>query len=188
MADRIHNARTFRSGRRRRRRRMETLETTRRWLTARYEHGRGNSRSFKTLYPEIYEEIDRLVASSGPQRKAPRVTSSTRRGRPAPLGYEGHGRTPERSHYSIYQKMIVRVFSTRPDPVAACAGGPRYGVLKPCTVGGTRHIADACSTLPVAAPRTVNWWRSRSARMRPNATSGTDRMSSEVQNGCAPAA
>ncbi len=65
--------------------------------------------SFKTLYPEIYEEIDRLVAERAPQREEylrdviDQIEEDLRRS-----GTKGTVSGRPKSHYSIYQKMIVR--------------------------------------------------------------------------------
>ena len=66
-------------------------------------------RSFKILYPEIYEEIDHLVAERAPERDLylreviSQIEEDLRRS-----GTQGTVTGRPKNHYSIYQKMIVR--------------------------------------------------------------------------------
>ena len=114
LADRLHNARTWRfvpveSAKKKAR---ETLE-----IYAPLAHRLGmnmikwelEERSFKILYPEIYEEIDHLVAERAPQRDLylreviSQIEEDLRRS-----GTQGTVTGRPKNHYSIYQKMIVR--------------------------------------------------------------------------------
>ena len=114
LADRLHNARTWRfvpveSAKKKAR---ETLE-----IYAPLAHRLGMSmikweleeRSFKILYPEIYEEIDHLVAERAPERDLylreviSQIEEDLRRS-----GTQGTVTGRPKNHYSIYQKMIVR--------------------------------------------------------------------------------
>lgn len=114
LADRLHNARTWRfvpveSAKKKAR---ETLE-----IYAPLAHRLGmnmikwelEERSFKILYPEIYEEIDHLVAERAPERDhylrevISQIEEDLRRS-----GTQGTVTGRPKNHYSIYQKMIVR--------------------------------------------------------------------------------
>lgn len=114
LADRLHNARTWRfvpveSAKKKAR---ETLE-----IYAPLAHRLGmnmikwelEERSFKILYPEIYEEIDHLVAERAPERDLylreviSQIEEDLRRS-----GTQGTVIGRPKNHYSIYQKMIVR--------------------------------------------------------------------------------
>lgn len=114
LGDRLHNARTWEYVPREsaQRKARETLE-----IYAPLAHRLGmntikwelEERSFITLYPEIYKEIDRLVSERAPEREEylrqviltieddlrENQVRGTVSGRP-------------KNHYSIYQKMIVR--------------------------------------------------------------------------------
>lgn len=114
LADRLHNARTWRfvpveSAKKKAR---ETLE-----IYAPLAHRLGmnmikwelEERSFKILYPEIYEEIDHLVAERAPERDLylreviSQIEEDLRRS-----GTQGTVTGRPKNHYSIYQKMIIR--------------------------------------------------------------------------------
>jgi len=114
LADRLHNARTWRfvpveSAKKKAR---ETLE-----IYAPLAHRLGmnmikwelEERSFKILYPEIYEEIDHLVSERAPERDLylreviSQIEEDLRRS-----GTQGTVTGRPKNHYSIYQKMIVR--------------------------------------------------------------------------------
>ncbi|MDC4233230.1 bifunctional (p)ppGpp synthetase/guanosine-3',5'-bis(diphosphate) 3'-pyrophosphohydrolase [Actinomyces sp. B33] len=114
LADRLHNARTWRfvpvgSAKKKA---QETLE-----IYAPLAHRLGMNMvkweleelSFKTLYPEIYSEIDHLVAERAPQREVylrdviAQIEEDLRRS-----GTKGTVTGRPKNHYSIYQKMIVR--------------------------------------------------------------------------------
>ena len=114
LADRLHNARTWRfvpveSAKKKAR---ETLE-----IYAPLAHRLGmnmikwelEERSFKILYPEIYEEIDHQVAERAPERDLylreviSQIEEDLRRS-----GTQGTVTGRPKNHYSIYQKMIVR--------------------------------------------------------------------------------
>ena len=114
LADRLHNARTWRfvpveSAKKKAR---ETLE-----IYAPLAHRLGmnmikwelEERSFKILYPEIYEEIDHLVVERAPERDLylreviSQIEEDLRRS-----GTQGTVTGRPKNHYSIYQKMIVR--------------------------------------------------------------------------------
>ena len=114
LADRLHNARTWRfvpveSAKKKAR---ETLE-----IYAPLAHRLGmnmikwelEERSFKILYPEIYKEIDHLVAERAPERDLylreviSQIEEDLRRS-----GTQGTVTGRPKNHYSIYQKMIVR--------------------------------------------------------------------------------
>ncbi|WIK65111.1 RelA/SpoT family protein [Gleimia hominis] len=114
LADRLHNARTWQyvSRESAKRKARETLE-----IYAPLAHRLGmntikwelEERSFITLYPEIYEEIDRLVTERAPQRKqflkqiVRALEEDLRRSK-----VKGTVSGRPKNHYSIYQKMIVR--------------------------------------------------------------------------------
>ena len=114
LGDRLHNARTWRyvpaaSAKNKAR---ETLE-----IYAPLAHRLGMNTikweleelSFKALYPDVYEEIDSLVAERAPQRDTylndaiGRIETDLRE---SGVGGVVSGRP--KHHYSIYQKMIVR--------------------------------------------------------------------------------
>lgn len=114
LGDRLHNARTWKfvpveSAQKKAR---ETLE-----IYAPLAHRLGintikwelEELSFKTLYPEIYDEIERLVQERSPQREPylrdviSRIEQELRS-----AGIRGTVGGRPKNHYSIYQKMIVR--------------------------------------------------------------------------------
>jgi GTP pyrophosphokinase len=114
LADRLHNARTWRFVPREsaQRKAQETLE-----IYAPLAHRLGMNTikweleelSFKTLLPEIYDEIDHLVAERAPQRDTylreviGQIEEDLRRSH-----IKGTVGGRPKNHYSIYQKMIVR--------------------------------------------------------------------------------
>ena len=114
LGDRLHNARTWRfvPAASAAKKAQETLE-----IYAPLAHRLGMNMvkweleelSFKTLYPQIYEEIDHLVAERAPQREeylrdvVDQIEEDLRRS-----GTKGTVSGRPKSHYSIYQKMIVR--------------------------------------------------------------------------------
>lgn len=114
LADRLHNARTWKfvPAHSAQKKARETLE-----IYAPLAHRLGintikwelEELSFKTLYPEIYEEIDRLVQERSPQREPylrdliSRIEEELRA-----AGIRGSVGGRPKNHYSIYQKMIVR--------------------------------------------------------------------------------
>jgi len=114
LADRLHNARTWRyvpaaSAERKAR---ETLE-----IYAPLAHRLGMNTmkweledlSFATLYPKVYDEIVRLVADRAPAREEYLETvreQVTQDLRSAKIKAEVSGRP--KHYYSVYQKMIVR--------------------------------------------------------------------------------
>ena len=114
LGDRLHNARTWRfvPAASAAKKAQETLE-----IYAPLAHRLGMNMvkweleelSFKTLYPQIYEEIDHLVAERAPQREEylrdviDQIEEDLRRS-----GTKGTVSGRPKSHYSIYQKMIVR--------------------------------------------------------------------------------
>lgn len=114
LGDRLHNARTWKyvSGDSAKRKAKETLE-----IYAPLAHRLGMNTikweledlSFKTLYPDIYEEIDHLVSERAPQREKylDQVIEIIKEDLQA---YKIAGTVTGRPkhHYSIYQKMIVR--------------------------------------------------------------------------------
>ncbi|MDU0967771.1 MAG: bifunctional (p)ppGpp synthetase/guanosine-3',5'-bis(diphosphate) 3'-pyrophosphohydrolase [Actinomycetaceae bacterium] len=114
LGDRLHNARTWKyvkpeSARRKAR---ETLE-----IYAPLAHRLGmntikwelEDRSFRQLYPDIYEEIDHLVTERAPEREKylneviSQIEDDLRRN-----SIKGTVSGRPKHHYSIYQKMIVR--------------------------------------------------------------------------------
>lgn len=114
LGDRLHNARTWKyvkpsSARRKAR---ETLE-----IYAPLAHRLGmntikwelEDRSFRQLYPDIYEEIDHLVTERAPEREKyladviGQIEDDLRRN-----SIKGTVSGRPKHHYSIYQKMIVR--------------------------------------------------------------------------------
>ena len=114
LADRLHNARTWRyvSAASAQRKATETLE-----IYAPLAHRLGMNTikweledlSFSTLYPNIYDEIVRLVADRAPARESylrtvkEQVSNDLRSAR---IKGEVTGRP--KHYYSVYQKMIVR--------------------------------------------------------------------------------
>ncbi|MFC6706739.1 RelA/SpoT family protein [Flexivirga alba] len=114
LADRLHNARTWRyvSAESAQRKATETLE-----IYAPLAHRLGMNTikweledlSFATLYPKVYDEIARLVADRSPAREEylrgvrDQVTSDLRT---AKIKATVTGRP--KHYYSVYQKMIVR--------------------------------------------------------------------------------
>ena len=114
LSDRLHNARTWRyvSKESAARKAKETLE-----IYAPLAHRMGlnaikwelEDLAFKTLYPQIYQEIDKLIQEAAPRREEQlSAIIQTIEGdlREAKIKGTVNGR-PEH-HYSIYQKMIVR--------------------------------------------------------------------------------
>jgi guanosine-3',5'-bis(diphosphate) 3'-pyrophosphohydrolase len=114
LADRLHNARTWRyvSVASAQRKARETLE-----IYAPLAHRLGMNTikweledlSFATLYPKVYDEIVRLVAERAPAREEYLATvreQVTADLRAAKLRATVTGRP--KHYYSIYQKMIVR--------------------------------------------------------------------------------
>lgn len=114
LGDRLHNARTWRfvPPEAAKRKAQETLE-----IYAPLAHRLGMNMikweleelAFKTLYPQIYEEIDRLVGERAPERETylrdviGQIEEDLRRS-----GTKGTVSGRPKNHYSIYQKMIVR--------------------------------------------------------------------------------
>ncbi|WP_265446329.1 RelA/SpoT family protein [Flexivirga meconopsidis] len=114
LADRLHNARTWRyvSAESAQRKATETLE-----IYAPLAHRLGMNTikweledlSFATLYPKVYDEIARLVADRAPAREEylrqvrEQVTADLRA---AKIKATVTGRP--KHYYSVYQKMIVR--------------------------------------------------------------------------------
>ncbi len=114
LGDRLHNARTWQYVPREsaKRKARETLE-----IYAPLAHRLGmntikwelEERSFITLYPEIYAEIDRLVTERAPQREDYlRHVVLTIEEDLRSSGVRGKVSGRPKNHYSIYQKMIVR--------------------------------------------------------------------------------
>ncbi len=114
LADRLHNARTWRyvSKESAQRKAHETLE-----IYAPLAHRLGMNTikweledlSFATLYPKVYDEIVRLVAERAPAREEYLAGVRTQVGddlRTAKLKATVTGRP--KHYYSVYQKMIVR--------------------------------------------------------------------------------
>ena len=113
LADRLHNARTWRyvSAESAQRKATETLE-----IYAPLAHRLGMNTikweledlSFATLYPKVYDEIVRLVADRSPARESylrtvkEQVSADLRAAR---IAGEVTGRP--KHYYSVYQKMIV---------------------------------------------------------------------------------
>ena len=111
LADRLHNARTWRfvpveSAKKKARETLEIYALLAHRLGIKWEL---EERSFKILYPEIYEEIDHLVAERAPERDLylreviSQIEEDLRRS-----GTQGTVTGRPKNHYSIYQKMIVR--------------------------------------------------------------------------------
>lgn len=114
LSDRLHNARTWRyvSKERAQRKAKETLE-----IYAPLAHRMGlnaikwelEDLSFKTLYPQIYEEIDRLIAETAPSRDEQlKDIISTIEKDLRDSKIKGFVTGRPKHNYSIYQKMIVR--------------------------------------------------------------------------------
>lgn len=114
LSDRLHNARTWRyvSKESAARKAKETLE-----IYAPLAHRMGlnaikwelEDLSFKTLYPQIYQEIDRLIQETAPKREeelSEIISTIESDLREAKIKGTVNGRP--KHHYSIYQKMIVR--------------------------------------------------------------------------------
>lgn len=114
LSDRLHNARTWRyvSKERAQRKAKETLE-----IYAPLAHRMGLNAikwelediSFKTLYPQIYAEIDKLIAETAPRRdeQLKEIISTIEKDlRDAKI--KGYVTGRPKHNYSIYQKMIVR--------------------------------------------------------------------------------
>lgn len=114
LADRLHNARTWRyvSAASAQRKATETLE-----IYAPLAHRLGMNTikweledlSFATLYPKVYDEIVRLVADRAPAREEylrgvrEQVTADLRAAK-----IKGTVTGRPKHYYSVYQKMIVR--------------------------------------------------------------------------------
>lgn len=114
LGDRLHNARTWKyvTASSAKSKARETLE-----IYAPLAHRLGMNTikweleelSFQTLYPDIYEEIDRLVAERAPEREKyltdviGQLEEDLRHAR-----IKGSVTGRPKHHYSIYQKMIVR--------------------------------------------------------------------------------
>ena len=114
LADRLHNARTWRfvpakSAQAKARETLEIYSPLAHRLGMNMVKWELEELSFKTLYPEIYAEIDRLVAERAPQRDVylrdviSQIEEDLRRS-----GTKGTVSGRPKNHYSIYQKMIVR--------------------------------------------------------------------------------
>ncbi len=114
LGDRLHNARTwgFVSSDSAKNKARETLE-----IYAPLAHRLGMNTikweleelSFKTLYPDIYEEIDSLVAERSPQRDRYLGDAiATIEGDLRESKVKGVVSGRPKHHYSVYQKMIVR--------------------------------------------------------------------------------
>ena len=114
LGDRLHNARTWKyvASESAKGKARETLE-----IYAPLAHRLGMNTikweleelSFQTLYPDIYEEIDRLVGERAPEREVylsdviGQLEEDLRHAR-----IKGTVSGRPKHHYSIYQKMIVR--------------------------------------------------------------------------------
>lgn len=114
LADRLHNARTWRfvpssSAKNKARETLEIYAPLAHRLGMNMVKWELEELSFKTLYPEIYEEIDHLVAERAPQRDVylrdviGQIEEDLRHS-----GTKGTVSGRPKNHYSIYQKMIVR--------------------------------------------------------------------------------
>ncbi len=160
LADRLHNARTWRyvSAASAQRKAQETLE-----IYAPLAHRLGMNTikweledlSFATLYPKVYEEIVRLVAERAPAREEYLATVRAQVVldlREARIKATVTGRP--KHYYSVYQKMIVggREFGEIYDLVAVrvlvdtvrdC-----YAASGRCTRGGTRCPGASRTTSP----------------------------------------
>lgn len=114
LGDRLHNARTWKyvPAESARKKARETLE-----IYAPLAHRLGMNTikweleelSFQALYPDVYQEIDRLVAERAPKRDrflqevVDDIEEDLRKSR-----IKGVVSGRPKNHYSIYQKMIVR--------------------------------------------------------------------------------
>lgn len=114
LSDRLHNARTWRyvSKESAARKAMETLE-----IYAPLAHRMGlnaikwelEDLAFKTLYPQIYQEIDKLIQEAAPRREEQlSAIIQTIEGDLRDAKIKGTVTGRPKHHYSIYQKMIVR--------------------------------------------------------------------------------
>ena len=114
LADRLHNARTWRhvSPESARRKAQETLE-----IYAPLAHRMGlnaikwelEDLSFKTLYPKIYQEIVDVVAERAPERERSLAEISAEiDGELRTMKIRGVITGRPKHYYSVYQKMIVR--------------------------------------------------------------------------------
>lgn len=114
LADRLHNARTWKfvpaaSAQAKARETLEIYAPLAHRLGMNMVKWELEELSFKTLYPEIYEEIDHLVSERAPQREiylrevVGQIEEDLRRS-----GTKGTVSGRPKNHYSIYQKMIVR--------------------------------------------------------------------------------
>lgn len=114
LSDRLHNARTWRyvSKESAARKAKETLE-----IYAPLAHRMGlnaikwelEDLAFKTLYPQIYQEIDKLIQEAAPRREEQlSAIIQTIEGDLRESKIKGTVTGRPKHHYSIYQKMIVR--------------------------------------------------------------------------------
>ena len=114
LSDRLHNARTWRyvSKESAARKAKETLE-----IYAPLAHRMGlnaikwelEDLAFKTLYPQIYQEIDKLIQEAAPRREEQLSTIiQTIEADLRDAKIKGTVTGRPKHHYSIYQKMIVR--------------------------------------------------------------------------------
>ncbi|WP_371327634.1 bifunctional (p)ppGpp synthetase/guanosine-3',5'-bis(diphosphate) 3'-pyrophosphohydrolase [Demequina sp. NBRC 110053] len=114
LADRLHNARTWKhvSPESARRKAQETLE-----IYAPLAHRMGlnaikwelEDLSFKTLYPKIYQEIVDVVAERAPERERVLAEITTEIDRELKtIKIRGVITGRPKHYYSVYQKMIVR--------------------------------------------------------------------------------
>ena len=147
LADRLHNARTWRyvSPESAQRKARETLE-----IYAPLAHRLGMNTikweledlSFATLYPKVYDEIVRLVAERAPAREEylagvrEQVSEDLRA---AKIKATVTGRP--KHYYSVYQKMIVRGRDF--EDIYDLVGGPGPGRLGARLLRGARRAARA---------------------------------------------
>lgn len=114
LSDRLHNARTWRyvSKESAARKAKETLD-----IYAPLAHRMGlnaikwelEDLAFKTLYPQIYQEIDKLIQEAAPRREEQlSAIIQTIEGDLRDAKIKGTVTGRPKHHYSIYQKMIVR--------------------------------------------------------------------------------
>ncbi|WP_307742208.1 RelA/SpoT family protein [uncultured Mobiluncus sp.] len=114
LSDRLHNARTWRyvSKESAARKAKETLE-----IYAPLAHRMGlnaikwelEDLAFKTLYPQIYQEIDKLIQEAAPRREEQlSAIIQTIEGDLRDAKIKGTVTGRPKHYYSIYQKMIVR--------------------------------------------------------------------------------
>lgn len=114
LSDRLHNARTwpYVSKESAARKAKETLE-----IYAPLAHRMGlnaikwelEDLAFKTLYPQIYQEIDKLIQEAAPRREEQlSAIIQTIEGDLRDAKIKGTVTGRPKHHYSIYQKMIVR--------------------------------------------------------------------------------